>query len=203
MKSFKCICLLLIIVEIFLFYGITIAKEEKNMLEGKKALFVIAHEKFRDEEFAQPQKILEGNGIKITIASSSLKKAAGMLGMTVQPDILLYQVKIADYDLIVFIGGAGSSEYWDNPEAHRIAQTAFREKKLVAAICIAPVTLANAGLLKGRKATVFSSCVEQIKQKGAIYTGKPIEQDGGLITASGPEAADSFGQALLHALKNQ
>jgi len=72
----------------------------------------------------------------------------------------------------------------------------------VAAICIAPVTLANAGLLKGRKATVFSSCAEQIKQKDAIYTGNPVEQDNGFITASGTEAAHSFGQALLQALKN-
>lgn len=172
------------------------------MPEAKKVVFIIAHEKFRDEEFAQPQKILEEKGIKVTVASSSLKKATGMLGMSVKPDILLHQINVAEYDLVVFIGGAGSSEYWDNPEAHRIAQTFFKEKKLVAAICIAPVTLANAGLLKGRKATVFSSCAEQIKQKGAIYTGNPVEQDNGLITASGPEAAHSFGQALLQALKN-
>ena len=40
---------------------------------------------------------------------------------------------------------------------------------------------------------------EQIKQKRAIFTGNPVEQDNGLINASGPDAAYSFGQALFQA----
>ena len=171
----------------------------------KKALFIIAHQDFRDEEFAQPKEALEKEGVQVTVASSSLKKAKGMLGMTVQPDILLDQVKVTQYDLVVFVGGAGSSEYWENAKAHQIARTAVEEKKIVAAICIAPVTLANAGLLKGRKATVFYSPeeIEQIKAKGAIYTGKPVERDGQIITASGPDAAHSFAESLIQALQGQ
>jgi protease I len=173
------------------------------MMEGRKALFIIAHKNFRDEEFAHPKAVLEKQGVKVTVASSSTQKAVGMLGMTVQPDILLSEVKVDDYDLVVFVGGSGSDEYWEDAAAHRIAETAFQEGKIVAAICIAPVTLANAGLLKGRKATVFSSCVDQLKEKGAIYADQPVVQDGRIITASGPDAANSFGEVLLEALKDQ
>lgn len=185
--------------------GTAVAKEGNSMLEGKKALFIIAHQNFRDEEFAQPKEALEKKGVQVTVASSSLQKAKGMLGMTFQPDILLDQVKVSQYDLVVFVGGAGSSEYWENARAHQIARTAAEEKKIVAAICIAPVTLANAGLLKGRKATVFNSPeeIEQIKAKGAIYTGKPVERDGQIITASGPEAARSFAESLIQAIQGQ
>ena len=52
-----------------LFCGLTRAKEEKNMPERKKAVFIIAHEKFRDEEFAQPRKILEEKGAKHKLVS--------------------------------------------------------------------------------------------------------------------------------------
>jgi protease I len=182
--------------------------EEKKglfMLAGKKALFIIAHQDFRDEEFARPKEVLEKSGVQVTVASSSLKKAKGMLGMTVQPNLLLKQVKVAKYDLVVFVGGSGGREYWEDDRAHQIARSAIEENKLLAAICIAPVTLANAGLLSGRKATVFPSAIEieQLKAKGAIYTGQPVERDGQIITASGPDAANAFARSLLEALQDQ
>lgn len=175
-------------------------KGEQAMSVEKKALFIIASKNFRDEEFQKPKEILEKNSVKVIVASSSLKKAKGMLGLIVQPDILLKEAKEEDYDLIVFIGGGGSEEYWEDLTAHQLAKNAFEHKKPLGAICIAPVTLARAGLLKGRKATVFSSCINDLKEQGAIYTAKPVVEDQGVITASGPEAAELFGQTLLKAL---
>ncbi|GAJ17159.1 unnamed protein product, partial [marine sediment metagenome] len=68
------------------------------------------------------------------------------------------------------------------------------------AICIAPVTLANAGILDKKKATVFRSEVKAIKRKGAIYTGKVVEVDGNIITAEGPQAAEEFGKTIINLL---
>ena len=72
--------------------------------------------------------------------------------------------------------------------------------KLTSAICLAPMTLANAGLLKGKKATIWKDAVVDFKTKGVVYTGKPVERDGRIITGSGPEAAEEFGKALLEEL---
>jgi protease I len=101
----------------------------------------------------------------------------------------------------VFIGGTGSSEYFNNPTAHSIAQEAAASGKLLGAICIAPSTLANAGLLDGRKATSYSSEEGNLKSKGATFTGAGVEADGKIITADGPSSAGQFGKALLEALK--
>jgi len=62
------------------------------------------------------------------------------------------------------------------------------------------MTLANAGLLKGRKATIWKDAVADFKTKGVVYTGKAVETDGKIITGSGPEAAEAFGKALAEAL---
>jgi protease I len=167
----------------------------------KKVVIVIAQDGFRDEELFQPKEILEKEKIQVKIASSSLKEARGMLGARVKPDILINDVNMQDFDGIIFIGGRGASQYWDNPFAHKLAQEAIALNKVVGALCIAPVTLAKAGILKGKKATVWPSEGGQLQAAGAIYTGRAVEEDGNIITADGPSSSTEFGQAVLRAIK--
>ena len=171
-------------------------------LKEKKALMIIAERNFRDEELLEPRKILENREIKVTIASTSLHQARGMLGATIKPDILLSSVKVQDYDVIIFVGGSGASQYWNDSLVHSIAQATVEKEKILCAICIAPVTLANAGVLSGKKATVFSSEISKLGAKGAIYTGKPVQVDGKIITGEGPQAAEQFGEAIVKVLEN-
>jgi protease I len=180
----------------FIFLNFCKAEEAKM----KKILLIIAHRGFRDEELLKPKKIFEENGFKTVIASTSLKTAEGMLGTRIKPDILINDINVNDYEAVVFVGGMGASCYWNDPLAHTIAQDFYNKGKIVSAICIAPVILANAGLLKDKKATVWESEAGQLKNKGAQYTGRPVEKDGKIITASGPFAAEEFGRAILEEL---
>lgn len=169
-------------------------------LDGKKVLMVIASNNFRDEEYSDPRKALEDAGARVTVACSTLDTAKGKLGLEVKPDILIGNVKESDYDGIVFVGGGGSKEYFDSPIAHTLAQNFYSKGKLTSAICIAPAILANAGLLKDKKATSFPSSEETLKAKGAVFTGGNVESDGKLVTGSGPEAAKKFGEKLVEVL---
>ena len=173
-----------------------------SALAGKKVLMVVASNQFRDEEYQKPRGILEAAGAAVTVASSSLKEATGMLGLKLKPDILLKDARMEQYDAVVFVGGMGATEYWENPTAHALAKKAYESGKVTSAICLAPMTLANAGLLKGKKATIWPDASAEFKTKGVIYTGSRVEQVGKIITGSGPEAADAFGNALLEALKS-
>jgi protease I len=124
-----------------------------------------------------------------------------MLGKAVKPDLLLKEAKAADYDAVVFIGGSGAGEYWNSPLAHALARSAAEAGRVVGAICIAPVTLANAGLLDGKMATVWPDCRNQLRQKGAqIAADMPVVRDGRIVTGSGPVAAEAFGRELVKAL---
>ncbi|MFB0538172.1 MAG: DJ-1/PfpI family protein, partial [Anaerolineae bacterium] len=100
-----------------------------------RVAFIIAHEGFRDDEYTEPRAVLEDRGVQVTVASSSLETAMGMMGATVQPDVLVSDIVVSDYGAIVFIGGPGAAEYWDDPTAHRIAQEAVAQGKVLAAIC--------------------------------------------------------------------
>ncbi len=169
-------------------------------LEGKKVAMVIAHQRFRDEEYLRPKEILEKEGVAVTTVSSKTDIAIGTLGAKVKPDLTLNDLKVKDYDALLFVGGGGAEEYWNNQKAHSIAVEAVQRKKVLGAICIAPVILANAGLLYGKKATVYESEIDKIKGKGAVYNGLPVERDGNIVTANGPEAAEEFGMVIVEAL---
>ena len=174
-----------------------------NGEKGKRVLMIIAHRDFRDEEFQEPKEVLEKNGFQVEVASSSTTQAIGMFGLEYKPDLLLSEVKVEDYCIIAFIGGAGSREYWEDKKAHEITRQSVTSGKVLGAICIAPVILANAGILNGKRATVFQSVANQLTSKGAQYTGKAVERDGLIITASGPSAAKDFGSTLIEALSGQ
>ncbi len=171
-----------------------------SKLQGKKILMIIASQNFRDEELFKPRELFIKEGMEVILASSSLEISRGMLGGTVKSDILIGDVKVEEFDVIIFVGGMGSSEYWDDPIAREIVKKAVSLDKLICAICIAPVTLANAGVLEGKKATVFTSEINRLKAKGAIYTGKDVEVDGNIITGKGPQAAKEFGETVIRIL---
>jgi len=165
----------------------------------KKVLLIIS-DGFRDEELLQPKEIFQNAGLEAKLAAVSLDEAKGMLGAKAKPDILLGDARADDYCAIVFVGGSGSSLYWDNYLAHKLAQDALDLNRVIAAICIAPVTLARAGVLKGKRATVSAYEAGELKAAGANYTGRPVERDGNIITASGPTAAKEFAEEIVRAI---
>ena len=173
---------------------------QEEGVKMKSAVMIVAQGNFRDEELLQPKAVLERNGITVKIASTTLKEIEGMLGARVTPDILLSDLDYRNFDAVIFVGGSGASQYWDDPLAHELARLAQSNNKVVAAICIAPVTLAKAGLLKGKRATVWQSEGKQLQAHGATYTARPVEKDVNIITAAGPFAAREFGEEISRAL---
>ena len=166
----------------------------------KKAALIIAQELFRDEEYLEPKKVLEGAGIQVITASQKKGPAIGKLGAKVQADISIEDLDPKDLDGIFFIGGPGASVYFNNKTAHEILKAAYDQGKLIGAICAGPAVLASAGLLKGKKATSFSGVEPYLIKGGAILTRAAVEKDGRIITADGPASAAKFGHEIAKAL---
>lgn len=169
----------------------------------KKVLFIVAQNGFRDEEFFIPAEILENNDAKVTVASIKEGICHGSLSGSVDAEIAVKDADINDYDCIAIAGGPGARALKDYPEVISLIKDAARAKKIISAICIAPTILAMAGVLNGKRATVWNSNNEPagfIESKGARYTGKSVEADGNIITADGPMSAGLFGNALVEAL---
>jgi len=170
-----------------------------------KVLIVIAFRDFQDMEYLVPKKILEKAGIETKTISSKKGVAVGVFGETVLIDGTISEVKIDDYNSLVFVGGGGCLPYLDNQDSYNLIKEAFDKDKLLAAICISPVILAKAGVLENKKATVWNSPIDQfpvklLTENKAIYQEDSVVVDGKIITARGPEVADLFGETIVRLL---
>ena len=209
------IVILVVVAGVFIFKNLTkmeVAQKEEiimpKTLENKKIAIVIAFRDFRDAEYFVPKEILEKAGVKIITVSTKLGMSIGADGGDTEVDLLVKNLNVANFDAVVFIGGPGCLQYLDNENSYKVARETIEKNKILGSICISSVILAKAGVLSGKRATVWSSPLDRgpvkiLKENGVIYDDKDVVVDGKIITANGPGAAEEFGQKLVDLLTNQ
>ncbi|MCK4319624.1 DJ-1/PfpI family protein [Candidatus Micrarchaeota archaeon] len=173
-------------------------------LEGKKVVMIIAPEKFRDEELFVPKEYLEGKGVEVTVASTKKGTCTGALGGTVEAEKTLGEVNVEEYNAVVFVGGGGTPVIRAEERALEIIKEAAKSGKIAAGICWASTTLAKAGVLEGKNATVWvgndaeygMETNKVLEKYGATYVDKPVVVDGNVVTAVGPSAAKEFAKEI-------
>ncbi len=203
--SLAAVVLIAIAVAAYALYSYTGAPEAamkpEKSLSGKRVLFIVSFRDFRDEELEVPLAHLKKLGAEAYVASTQRGIAKGMLGMIVEVNLTLSEVDVGEFDAVVFIGGSGTPKYlWGNREAARIAREAYERGKVVAAICLAPGVLAEAGILEGKRATAYPAARQMLIEHGAEYVRAKVVVEGNVVTASGPEAAEEFAEAIADLL---
>ncbi len=166
----------------------------------KKILLVVAGTGYQQTEYGVPKKILEDAGFVVHTASDIPKQATAKDGSMTLVDITLPKINADDYDGIFFIGGPGAINHLDNQESNRILNEIMILDRPYGAICIAPRILAKAHVLVGKKATGWNEdgkLEEIFRSNNVEYLSQAVVVDGNTVTASGPEAATEFGQAII------
>ncbi len=147
--------------------------------------------------------ILRRGGIEVTSAGLGARgtPVRASRGTVLVPDTDLDDALKQDYDMVVLPGGLpGANHLNDDPRIRELLQRMARQEKYIAAICAAPKVLADAGLLKGRRATSYPGSLNARQLDGVNYQESPVVQDGTLITSRGPGTALDFALALLETL---
>jgi protease I len=163
-------------------------------------LIVVAPKDFQDKEFAAVRDAVAAAGYEPVVANTDGGTSTSMDGATIDADISLADAATVDYDGVVLIGGPGAEAYWDDATVHEIVQRAAADGRPLGAICLAPVTLARAGVLQGKKATVWPDNRGDLSAAGCDVRDDPVVVDGLIVTGNGPDAAGEFAQAFVTAL---
>lgn len=143
--------------------------------------------------------VLRRAGIEAVSAGLNDLPVRASRGVMLLPDTTLDAVLGQDFDMIVLPGGQPGT---DNLKADKriitLLQKMAQQGKYIAAICAAPSVLATAGLLDGRKATSYPTCLDDFP-KVNLQTAAIVE-DGKLITSRGPGTAMDFALTLVERL---
>ncbi len=153
---------------------------------------------FEEIELTAPVDILRRLEIPVVLAGLTGRRVEGAHGLTMEADMLLVDVDSSLYSGVILPGGQASWTLRDTPAVLKLVREMHAAGKLVAAICAAPMALAKAGVLAGRKATCYPAAevTEMVGAAAAELCTTPTVADGNIITGRGPGAALEFGFEL-------
>ena len=143
--------------------------------------------------------ILRRAGITVTLAGLTAGALRGSRGTMLMPDTTLDAVLHDSFDMVVLPGGQpGTKHLQADARVLTLVQQMNAQGKYVSAICAAPSVLAAAGLLDGKQATCFPTCLEGFPK--VHVQSAAIVEDGKLITSRGPGTAMDFALTLVERL---
>ena len=165
----------------------------------KKAIVFLANG-FEEMEALGTVDILRRGGIEVTTVSITTDPVViGAHNVPVTADTTLNNALLNDADALILPGGMpGASNLNDSEAVKEALLGQYREGRIVAAICAAPMVLGHLGILQGKKATIYPGMEDRLI--GATPVADKVCRDGNVITGKGPGAAMTFALTLVEAL---
>ncbi len=159
-------------------------------------------EGFEEIEFSTIVDVLRRAGIAVTVAGLKEGITNGAHGVRVAPDTSIDKLSADYFDAIVLLGGnPGFVNLGKDERVLELVQEMNNKNKYVTAICGAPSVLAKAGILQGKRATIFPGMEDSLT--GAQYSDQRVVVDGKVITSQGPGTAMEFSIKLVEVLMSK
>jgi len=172
-----------------------------NNQNQNSVLIFLPKKDFNEEEYTTVRKGILKAGKQLFITSDDHFFCSGSKGMKVKSDISFFNVNVNNFSSLILIGGSGSRNYWKNESLHNIIKKFFNAKKVIAAICSSPITLAKAGILQNKKATCFAEDKMELINAGIDYQDRNVIIDGNVVTADSSRSASQFVESILYLIK--
>src|SRR5256714_2043380 len=170
-------------------------------LDGKTIAF-LATDGVEQVELIEPRKAVDDEGAETHLLSLEEGEIQGFehldKGDTFQVDRAIKDADASDYDGLVLPGGVA------NPDALRMDDDAvsfvrafFEAGKPVGAICHAPWTLIEAGVVGDLEVTSWPSLETDLRNAGAKWVDKEVVVDKGLTTSRKPDDIPAFNDKII------
>ncbi|MGQ9707398.1 MAG: DJ-1/PfpI family protein [bacterium] len=174
-------------------------------LFGQPVAVFIPQQLFRDDEFEAVVRLIERAKIPVVTVASDTGVAQGIDGLFVKPQRRLRDITPEEFSALVLIDGSGAAVYWQDSVLFNRCRQFAGAGRVVAAIELAPITLAYAGVLSGKSATAFPDyhCIKILKENGCRHRFSSVVRDGNIITAAKAEHSAAFARTILKALRQR
>lgn len=166
-------------------------------------IFVYIAEGFEEIEALTQVDVLRRADLEVaTVSTESELCVKGAHGVEIVCDMLLEESEKFQADMLVLPGGMPGAMGLAGCKG-LLSRIVKEDKRgtLIGAICAAPLVLAKAGILKGRKATIYPGMEDKIE--GAEHCKDKVCIDEHIITSQGPATALLFAFSLLAAFSGE
>jgi protease I len=172
-----------------------------NKLDGLNVA-ILATDGFEQSELFEPKKALEEAGAAVKIVSLEAGEIKGWneknWGDSIAVDLTVDEALAEDFDALQLPGGVMNPDKLRmNEKAVRFIKAFFDAGKPVAAICHAPWTLVEAGVVNGRTVTSWPSVKTDLINAGAKWVDEEVVADNGLVTSRKPQDIPAFNRKMI------
>ena len=166
-------------------------------IQGKRVAFLVANEGIEQVELTEPWKAVEQAGGEPVLIAPESGEAQAFNHLdkadTFDVDRTVDEAEADDYDALVLPGGVANPDLLRTvPAAVEFTRAFFEAGKPVAAICHAPWTLVEAGVVDGRTLTSWPSLQTDIRNAGGEWVDEEVHVDSGLVTSRNPDDLEAF-----------
>ena len=172
-------------------------------LEGKRIAILIAPKGTEEPEFTKPKEAIEKAGAQVTVISIESGQAHAVNndldpGGAYAVDRTFSEVSADEFDGLVVPGGCvGADKLRGDKDAIAFVRAFFEQAKPVGAICHAPWTLVEAGVVNGRTLTSYPTLQTDIENAGGSWVDQEVVVDKGLVTSRNPDDLPAFCAKLI------
>lgn len=165
-------------------------------IDGKRIAF-LATDGVEQVELTRPWAAVEEAGGEPVLVSLSSGRIQGFNHLdradTFEVDETVDSVSAEEFDGLVLPGGVANPDALRmNDHAVEFVREFFEQSKPVAAICHAPWTLIEAGVVEGRTLTSWPSLKTDIENAGGHWVNEECHVDSGFVTSRKPDDLDAF-----------
>jgi len=119
-------------------------------------------------------------------------------GLTIIPDAAIEN--LSEYDAVIVPGGPGVSQAMKDGHLLKEIRQAYESRRLVCSVCTGAFILANAGILKDKRATTYHTEVEKLSKYGAVPVKERVVIDDNVITGAGVATSLDVGLKIVEIL---
>ena len=173
-------------------------------LKGKKIAFLVANEGVEQVELTEPLEAVREAGAEVELIAPEAGEVQAFehldKGETFTADRAVADADAADYDGLVLPGGvANPDQLRTKGEAVAFVRDFFATGKPVGAICHAPWTLVEAGVVEGRTVTSWPSLRTDLRNAGAEWVDEEVHVDDNLVSSRRPADLEAFNSKIVEA----
>jgi len=175
-------------------------------LSPQRSVAILVTDGFEQIELTGPRDALRAAGIQTRIVAPDTGTVQGFhhdtKGDSLAVDLTLKEARPEDFDAVLLPGGVINSDALRiDEDAQAFVQSIDKAGKPVAVICHGAWLLIDAGLVKGKTLTSWPSLATDLRNAGAEWVDKEVQEHGAWISSRKPADLPAFQKALLHRLQ--